>query len=218
MKKEFVIIGCGRFGHSVAKTLYENGHEVLALDINEEKIQEISDDVTHAIEVDGTDESALKSIGIGNFDTAVISIGSDIKASIMATLIAKEEGIDTVVAKAQDNVHAKVLYKIGADRVIFPERDMGIRVANTLVTSNVLDYIELSKGCNIVEIEAFKSWENKSLKELRLSNRFGINVIAIKHEDGMNISPYAEDVVREGDIIIYIGDNESFRKLDDAKN
>lgn len=218
MKKEFVVIGCGRFGHSVAKTLYESGHEVLALDHDEEKIQEISNDVTHAIQVDGTDEAALKSIGIGNFDVAVISIGSDIKASIMATLITKEEGIDTVVAKAQDNVHAKVLYKIGADRVIFPERDMGVRVANSLVTSNVLDYIELTKGCNIVEIEAFKSWENKTLKELRLSNKFGINVIAIKHEEGMNISPYAEDVIRAGDIIIFIGDNDSFRKLNDEKN
>ncbi len=217
MKKEFVVIGCGRFGYSVAKTLYENGHEVLALDKNEEKIQDISDDVTHAIAVDGADEVALKSIGIGNFDTAIISIGSDIQASIMATLIAKEEGVETVVAKAQTNVHAKVLYKIGADRIIFPERDMGVRVANSLVTSNVLDYIELTKGCNIVEIEAFKKWENKSLKELKLSNKFGINVIAIKHEEGMNISPYAEDIIREGDIIIFIGDNESFRKLDDAK-
>ena len=217
MKKEFVIIGCGRFGHSVAKTLYDYGHEVLALDKDEETIQEIAEDVTHAIQVDGTDESALKSIGIRNFDVAVVSIGSDIQASIMATLIAKEEGVEMVVAKAQDNVHAKVLYKIGADRVIFPERDMGIRVANSLVTSNVLDYIELAKGCNIVEIEAFKSWENKTLKELRLSNRYGINVIAIKHDKGINISPYADDIVKAGNIIVFIGDDDSFRKLDNEK-
>lgn len=217
MKKEFVIIGCGRFGHSVAKTLYDYGHEVLALDQDEERVQEIAEDVTHAIQVDGTDESALKSIGIRNFDVAVVSIGSDIQASIMATLIAKEEGVEMVVAKAQDNVHAKVLYKIGADRVIFPERDMGIRVANSLVTSNVLDYIELAKGCNIVEIEAFKSWEDKTLKELRLSNKYGINVIAIKHDKGINISPYADDVVKAGNIIVFIGDDDSFRKLDNEK-
>lgn len=217
MKKEFVVIGCGRFGQSVAKTLNNYGYEVLALDKDEEKVQEISEDVTHAIQVDGTDEAALKSIGIRNFDVAVISIGSDIQASIMATLIAKEEGIDTVVAKAQDKVHAKVLYKIGADRVIFPERDMGVRVATSLVTSNVLDYIELTEGCNIVEIEAFKSWENKTLRELRLSNKYGITVIAIKHDEGLNISPYADDIIKKGDIIIFIGDNESFRKLEDER-
>lgn len=218
MKKQFVIIGCGRFGHSVAKTLYDYGYEVLALDQDEEIIQEVAEDVTHAIQVDGTDETALKSIGIRNFDVAVISIGSDIKASIMATLIAKEEGIETVVAKAQDNVHAKVLYKIGADRVIFPERDMGVRVANSLVTSNVLDYIELSKETNVVEIEAFKEWEGKTLRQLRLSNKYGITVIAIKHRDGLNISPYADDIVEEGDIVIFIGDNESFRKLEDERS
>lgn len=217
MKKEFVVIGCGRFGQSVAKTLNNYGYEVLALDKDEEKVQEISEYVTHSIQVDGTDEAALKSIGIRNFDVAVVSIGSDIQASIMATLIAKEEGIDTVVAKAQDKVHAKVLYKIGADRVIFPERDMGVRVANSLVTSNVLDYIELTEGCNIVEIEAFKSWENKTLRELRLSNKYGITVIAIKHDKGLNISPYADDIIQKGDIIIFIGDNESFRKLEDER-
>ena len=218
MKKQFVIIGCGRFGHSVAKTLNEYGYEVLALDSDEEIIQEVAEDVTHAIQVDGTDEAALKSIGISNFDVAVISIGSDVQASIMATLIAKEEGIKTVVAKAQNSVHAKVLYKIGADRVIFPERDMGVRVANSLVTSNVLDYIELTKGCNVVEIEALEEWLDKTLRELRLSNRYGINVIAIKHKDGLNISPYADDVVKEGDILIFIGDDDSFRKLENEKS
>lgn len=217
MKKQFVIIGCGRFGQSVAKTLYDYGYEVLALDRDEEIVQEIADHVTHAIQVDGTDEAALKSIGIRNFDVAVVSIGSDIQASIMATLIAKEEGIETVVAKAQDNVHAKVLYKIGADRVIFPERDMGVRVANSLVTSNVLDYIELTKGCNVVEIEALKRWVGKSLRELKLSNKYGINVIAIKHREGLNVSPYADDIVKEGDILIFIGDDESFRKLEDER-
>lgn len=217
MKKQFVIIGCGRFGQSVAKTLYDYGYEVLALDRDEEIVQEIADHVTHAIQVDGTDEAALKSIGIRNFDVAVVSIGSDIQASIMATLIAKEEGIETVVTKAQDNVHAKVLYKIGADRVIFPERDMGVRVANSLVTSNVLDYIELTKGCNVVEIEALKRWVGKSLRELKLSNKYGINVIAIKHREGLNVSPYADDIVKEGDILIFIGDDESFRKLEDER-
>ncbi|AFS77927.1 Ktr system potassium uptake protein C [Gottschalkia acidurici 9a] len=215
MKKQFVVIGCGRFGQGVAKTLCEYGHEVLVLDEDEEIIQEVSEYVTHAIQVDATDESALKSIGIRNFDIAIISIGADIQASILATLIAKEEGVKTVVAKAQNNVHAKVLYKIGADRVVFPERDMGIRLANSLVTSNVLDYIELTQDYNVVEIEAPKDWVDKKLSELKLSNRYGINVIAIKQGDNINISPYAESVIQKGDILIFIGDTESLRKLED---
>lgn len=214
MKKQFVIIGCGRFGQSVAKTLSEYGHEVLAIDKCEEIVQEISDYVTHAIQVDSVDENALKSIGIQNFDVAIISIGSDIQASIMATLIAKEEGVKTVIAKAQDNVHAKVLYKIGADRVVFPERDMGIRLANSLITSNVLDYIELTEDYNVVEIEALEEWEDKTLSELRLSNKYGINIIAIKQDKDINISPYADDVIRKGDIVIFIGDSESLKKLE----
>ena len=214
MRKQFVVIGCGRFGQGVARTLCEYGHEVLVLDDDEEIIQEVSEYVTHAIQVDATDESALKSIGIRNFDVAIISIGADIQASILATLIAKEEGVKTVVAKAQNNVHAKVLYKIGADRVVFPERDMGIRLANSLVTSNVLDYIELTQDYNVVEIEAPKDWLDKNLSELKLSNRYGINVIAIKQGDDINISPYAETVIKKGDILIFIGDTESLRKLE----
>ena len=125
--KQFIVIGCGRFGSSVAKTLYKMGNDVLAIDGNEETVQSISDEVTHAVQADATDEHALRSLGIRNFDVAVITIGSDIQASIMATLIVKEMGVKFVVAKAQNELHAKVLYRIGADRVVFPERDMGIR-------------------------------------------------------------------------------------------
>ena len=123
--KNYVVIGCGRFGSSVAKTLYSLGHEVLAIDQNEEKVQNIADQVTHSVQADCTDENALKSLGIRNFDVAVISIGSDIQSSIMATLIVKELGVQYVLCKAQNELQAKVLYKIGADRVVFPERDMG---------------------------------------------------------------------------------------------
>ena len=217
MKKQFVVIGCGRFGEGVAKTLYEYGHEVLVLDHNEEVVQEIADEVTHAIQVDTTDESALKSIGLRNFDVAIISIGSDLQASIMGTLIAKEEGVQTVIAKAQSNVHAKVLYKIGADRVVFPERDMGIRLANSLVTSNVLDYIELTQDYNVVEIEVLEEWIDKPLSELNLTNKYGINIIAIKHDDDINITPNADDTLKRGDIIIFIGDTESLIKLEGNK-
>lgn len=162
--KQFAVIGCGRFGSSVAKTLYKLGNDVLAIDRDGEIIQDISDSVTHAAEADVMDENVLKDLGIRNFDVVIVSIGSDLEASIMATLVAKELGVKTVVAKAQNELHAKVLYKIGADKVIFPERDMGVRVAHNLVSTNILDFIELSPDYSIVEINAISEWENKALK------------------------------------------------------
>lgn len=212
--KQFVVIGCGRFGTSVAKTLYNQGHDVLAIDSDEEIVQEISDSVTYAAQADVEDEGALKSLGIRNFDVAVISIGSNIQASIMATLIVKEMGVKTVIAKAQNNVHAKVLYKIGADKVVFPERDMGVRVAHNLVSANILDYIELSPDYSIVEIAAIDEWENKTLKELRLPTKYGINIMAIKQTDSMNVSPKADDIIKSGDILIVLGSNQDLNKLE----
>ena len=131
-KKQFVVIGLGRFGSSIAKTLYSLGNEVLAIDSDEEVVQSIADSVTQAIQAEATDEATLKSLGIRNFDVAVVTVGTDVQSSIMITLLVKELGIKYVVAKAQNELHAKVLYKIGADRVVFPERDMGIRVAHNL--------------------------------------------------------------------------------------
>lgn len=212
--KQFVVIGCGRFGTSVAKTLYNQGHDVLAIDKDEEIVQEISDSVTYAAQADVEDEYALKALGIRNFDVAVVSIGSDIQASIMATLIVKELGVKTVVAKAQNDVHAKVLYKIGADKVVFPERDMGVRLAHNLVSSSVIDYIEFDPDYSIVEIAAIKEWEYKTLSELRLPSKYGINVIAIKQKGGLNISPSAEDSINPGDILVVIGSHANLTNLE----
>lgn len=212
--RQFVVIGCGRFGASVAKTLYSLGYDVLAIDKSEERIQEISDSVTHAVQADAIDENALRTLGLRNFDVAIISIGSDIQASIMATLIAKELGIKKVIAKAQGELHGKVLYKIGADRVIFPERDMGVRVAHNLVSSNILDYIELAPDYSIVEIAVMEEWAGKTLRDLKLPTRYGINVMAIKHGKDINISPYADDVINADDVLIVIGNNEDLRKLE----
>ena len=159
-KKQFLIIGLGRFGSSIAKTIYELGHDVLAIDKDEEKVQEISDYVTHAVQMDSTDESILKTLGVTNFDVAVVTIGSNLQDSVMATLILKELGVKYIIAKANNELHAKVLTKIGADKVVLPERDMGTRVAHNLVSSNILDYIELSEEYSILEIEAIKEWFN----------------------------------------------------------
>ncbi len=212
--KQFIVIGCGRFGSSVAKTLYKMGNDVLAIDEHEEIVQEISDEVTHAVQADATDERTLRSLGVRNFDVAVITIGSDIQASIMATLIAKELGVKFVVAKAQNELHAKVLYKIGADRVVFPERDMGMRVAHNLVSSNILDYIELAPDYSIMEVTALDEWIGQSLIESNIRSKYGINVMAIKHGNDINVSPVAKDVIHNGDVLVVIGHNNDLKKLE----
>ncbi|SHH24271.1 potassium channel family protein [Tepidibacter thalassicus] len=211
--KQYVVIGCGRFGSSVATTLYLLGHEVMAIDKSYDIVQDISDKVTHAVQADATDENALKSLGIRNFDVAVISIGSDVQSSIMATLIAKELGVKYVLCKAQNELQAKVLYKIGADRVVFPERDMGVRVANNLVSQNVLDHIELDPNYSIVEVVTPSDWVGKSLKELNLRAKYGINVMAIKQGTNINISPEPDTKFKMGDILVVIGENTKINQI-----
>lgn len=215
--KQFVVIGLGRFGSSVAKTLYSLGNEVLAIDKDEETVQNISDFVTHAVQADATDESTIRSLGIRNFDVAVVTIGSDIQSSVMVTLLLKELGIKYVIAKAHNDLHAKVLYKIGADRVVFPERDMGVRVAHNLCTSNILDFIELSPDYNIIELTAIEEWHNKSLRELDMRNEYGFNVMAIKRDNEIDVSPGADDVIKPGDVLVVISTNENIRKFENEK-
>ena len=212
--KQFVIIGLGRFGSSVAKTLYALGHDVLAIDSNEDLVQEISDSVTHAVQMDATDENALRTLGLRNFDVAVVTIGANIQASVMATLLVKDMGIKYIIAKGNSDLHAKVLYKIGADRVILPEKDMGVRVAHNLVSSSILDYIELSPDYSIIEIESPKEWYGKSMKELSLRSKYGINVMAIKRNNEVNISPDADDVINKDDIVVAIGSADDLTKLE----
>jgi trk system potassium uptake protein TrkA len=212
--RQFIVIGCGRFGSSVAKTLYEAGYDVLAIDRDEDAIQEISDFVTHAVQVDATDEMSIKSLGIRNFDVAIVAIGSDIQSSILVTLMAKELGVKFVVAKALNELQAKVLYKIGADRVVFPERDMGIRVAHNLMSENILDNIELASNYSILEVAAMKEWEGKSLKELNLRKKYGMHVLIIKRGERLNSSPNPGDIIQKGDVLVVIGYKEELKKLD----
>ena len=213
-KKQYVVIGLGRFGKSVAETLYNLGNDVLVIDANEEAVQEISNSVTHAVQMDATDENALRTLGISNFDVAVVTIGSNIQASVMATLLVKDLGVKYIIAKGHNDLHAKVLYKIGADRVILPEKDMGIRVAHNLVSSNILDYIELSSDYSIIEIDTPNIWHDKSLRELSLRSKFGVNVMALKRNGDVNVSPQADDVVEPGDIIVAVGSTEDLNNLE----
>ena len=213
--KQYAVIGCGRFGASVARTLYGMGYDVMAIDKDEDVVQDISDSVTHAVQVDVTDEASMRALGIRNFDVAIVAIGSDIQSSILATLIVKELGVKYVVAKAQNQLHGNVLAKTGADRVVFPERDMGIRVAHNLGSTNILDYIDLSPEYSILEITALKEWEGKSLEILNVRGRYGINVMAIKQGADINITPSPADEIKKGDIMVVIGHNKDLQKLEE---
>ena len=213
--RQFLVVGLGRFGTSLVKTLYNLGYDVMGIDSNEEIIQNIADSITHAVQADATDENTLKALGVRNFDVAIVSIGNDIQSSILITIMLKEMGIKYVVAKAQSQLHGKVLYKIGADRVVFPERDMGVRVAHNLVSSNILDYIELSPEYSIVEIAAIPAWHNKSLGQLDMRRKYGLNVMAIKRgNNDVKISPHADDLISENDVLVVVGRKSDIEKLE----
>ncbi|GAB6153875.1 TrkA family potassium uptake protein [Desulfosporosinus burensis] len=216
MRKQFVVIGLGRFGKSVAITISELGHDVLAIDKNESAVHSVMNDVTQAVQADARDEETLRALGVRNLDVAVVAMGDDLEANILITLMLKEMGIPYVVAKAQSSQHGKVLEKIGADKVIYPEQDMGIRLAHNLVTSNVMDYIELSPKFSIFEIVASAQFVNKSLGELDLRAVYGINVIAIKrNEDDIIVAPGANTVIEERDVLVIVGNKKLLAKLPD---
>ena len=214
--KQFVVIGLGRFGVSVATELYRMGHEVLAIDRSVERVEEIADSVTHAVCADATDEAELGSLGLRNFDVAVVSIGSDLQASILVTTLCKDLGVKFVLTKAKSALHAKVLQRVGADKVVFPEWDMGIRTAYNLVSTNILDYIELSPDYSLVEISVPPQWVGKNMRELNLRVRYGINVMAIRHVGGdISVAPQGIDALEKDDVLVAIGSNASISKLED---
>ncbi|TET44009.1 TrkA family potassium uptake protein [candidate division TA06 bacterium] len=223
--RQFAVIGLGRFGSSVARTLVERGHEVLAIDSEEEKVAEIADQVTHAVQLDASDEKALRSVGVADVDVAVVSVG-DISASILITLLLKELGVGLVASKALDALHAKVLRRVGADKIIFPERDMGVRVADSLSTPGIFDYIEVSPTHSIVELVAPGSLQSKTMRELDLRAKYGVNVIAIKRkkpkiskegaseiEEEFILGPTADEQIVHGDLLVLLGKDEDIEKL-----
>ncbi len=216
MKKQFCIIGCGRFGATVAYKLIELGYEVMVIDTNEETIQNIANDVTYAVQADATDENSLKSIGVRNFDVVIISIGENIQSSILVTLMVKELGVKYIVAKAQNDLHGKVLSKIGANRIVYPEKEMGIRIAKNLVSDNILDYIELAPDYSIMEVIAIDEWQGKNLIEINMRAKYGVNVMAIKHGTDIDIVVTADTVIKEGDILVVIGHNDNLKKIENA--
>lgn len=212
--KQFAVIGLGRFGASVLRNLHTLGHDVLAIDIDEKKVQEMSAYATHVVCADAADEETMRALGLRNFDVAVVSIGHDIEVSVITTLVLKELGVGYVVAKAQSDLHGKILAKVGADRVIFPERDMGARVAHNLVSSSILDYVELSPEYSIVEIAATEDMAGRTLRQLDFRQKFDVNVMAIKRRDKMIVPPKADDHIEADDIVVVVGRNECIRRLE----
>ena len=210
MAKNFVVIGCGRFGRAIATTLYKLGHDVLAIDSNEEIIQNIAGDVTKAV-TSQIDEQVLREIGVPNCDVAIVSMGSDIESSVITTLLLKEMKIPYIVCKASTEIHEKILYKIGADRVVSPERDSGIKIAKNLVSDNVLDKIDLDPDYAIFELITPKSWIGKSLIELNVRKEYNLNVVAIKKDDDFVITPNPEDPLKENDIILLLGEKKNLK-------
>jgi trk system potassium uptake protein TrkA len=212
---QFAIVGIGNFGYYLARHLFEKGHEVVALDLNQTQVQKVKDFVSMAVVADGTDREALESLGIKEVDSAVVSIGTRMQASILATLHLKEIGVKHILAKAVSEEHGRILSKIGAHEIIFPEKDLAISVAGRLDIPNILDYLPFINGYSIVELAPPKEFVGKSLKELNLINRFGVQVLAIKEiiPERHALIPTGNFLVKDGDALIVLGPDEDLKKL-----
>lgn len=211
--KSYVVIGLGRFGSEVARQLYKCGCEVLAVDLKSELVQQISADVTHAAVGDSRDKEVLRMLGVGEFDCAIVAIGEDLAASVLITMNLKELGVPYLVCKAHDNVHRRVLEKLGADRVVIPEQENAARLAKGLSSPNLLDYIELSDEYSIVELPAPASWIGKTLKELNVRAKLGVNILAVRRDGKMDISPVADFSFQSGDIVVVLGDTKALNAV-----
>ena len=211
--KSYMVIGLGRFGTEVARQLHNLGCEVLAVDNRSDLVQQVSADVTHAVVADARDKEVLKALGAKDFDCAVISIGGDLGNSVLATINVKELGIPKVVCKAHDDTHRQVLLKLGADQVVIPEQENAGRLARSLSSHNVLDYIELSEDYGIIEVPAPKSWHGKSLKELNVRAKLGVNIIAIKSLGDINVSPSADYAIQSEDVMVVLGDSIALKEV-----
>ncbi len=215
--KQFAVIGLGRFGLSLIKELSRMGHDVLAIDRDEGIVEDAVDVAAHAVKADATDEQALKSLGIRNFDVVVVAIGENIQSSILATIILKEMGVKKVVAKAQNALHGKVLEKLGAV-VIYPERDMAIKLARSLVSQNVLDHIDLSPHYSIMELVAPQAFVGKSLVELGVRKKLGVTILAVKRGEEIIVAPRAGQVLNAGDVLVAVGKNEDLQRLSELED
>lgn len=211
--KTYIVIGLGRFGLSAATRLFELGNEVLAIDENEEAIQQIADHVTHAVVGDARDEAVLKALGVGNFDYAIVATGSDLAASILITITLKELGVPTVICKASNEAYKKALEKVGADRVLIPEREMAAKLAQNLSGSNILDFFELSDDYGIAEISVPSDWVGKTIRELNVRAKYDVTILSFKRNGQLQVLPSADEVIEADTIVIVLGSNERIARI-----
>lgn len=212
-KQQYGVLGLGRFGSKVARELYFKKQEVIVIDKDENVIQGIKDQVTHAFVGDITDENALKEAGICDCDVVIVGESSSIESNIIATQISKSMGIKKIICKARNTVHGKILQKLGANEVVYPEQDTAIKLVNRLTSSGVLDYFELDENIHIVGATAPKRWENKSLTELELRKKSNVSVLGIQRGDERLIVPSGDSVIQPDDVLILLGEEEALKKL-----
>ena len=211
--KSYIVIGLGRFGRTLAQQLCALGAEVLAMDVSNELVQQVADEVTHAVVGDAQDKDVLRALGVRDFDCAIVAIGSDLAASVLTVMNLQELEVPDIICKAHDDTHRRVLEKLGVNRVVIPEQENAARLARSLNSHNVLDYIELSEDYGILEIPAPKSWVGKTLKELNIRAKLGVNIIAVESGKTTNVSPSADYRIQEGDIMVVLGDNYSLEAV-----
>lgn len=209
--KSYVVIGLGRFGTAVATELCAQGSEVLAMDTDQANVQAIADLVTHAVVADAKDPAVLKSLGVRNFDCAVVAVGSDVGGSALITMLLKELGVPQVVCKAQSHVHRRVLERIGADKVVFPEHEMGVKLAQGLTHSNILNFIELSDKYGIVEVSPPKQWRGLTLKQVDVRRNYGVNIVAIRDDETgeLQVAPGGDYVMRDTETLFLLGEDQA---------
>lgn len=213
----FVVIGLGRFGSAVALTLMDAHCEVLAIDIEEKPVQQIAELVTNAAVADARDEAVLRSLGIDNYDCAIVSIGSDVASSIIITLTLKELGVQQVVCKAGSENHKKALQKVGADWALIPEREMAVRVGQSLASPKVFDYIKLSEGYTIVERSIPSRWSGKKLRDLDIWEKYAVSVIAIHRGKDMLMRPNSDECMQENDQLVLMGKEKNLTRIERLK-
>lgn len=216
MKQNFAVIGLGRFGLSVCQSLQAAGQEVLAIDNDEELVESYKEVVTQAVIADAQDEDAMRDLDLGNFDHVIVALGRNIQASILATLIVKELGATSIIAKAETAMHGRALEKIGADQVVYPERDMGQRIAKRLLSHNILNYLEISDDYTMAEVNVGNSKLNdRTIGELEFHKKFGLTLIAVKHDGQVLISPDVDTKISKGDTLAVVGQTMDVEHLDD---
>lgn len=211
--KSYIVIGLGRFGSEAARRLCQLGCEVLAVDTSSELVQTVSNDVTHAVVADGRDKGVLRALGAANFDCAIVAIGDSLADSVLTTMNLKELGVPKVVCKAHDDTHRQVLKKLGADQIVIPEQEQAYRLARSLSSQNVLDYIELSDDYGIIDLPAPDGWAGKSLRELNVRAKLGVNILAVKRENKINVSPAADYAISKGDVVVILGDTAALKAV-----